>query len=192
MTDADAPRFAAMLTGLGEVFGRSLTSEVGEMYFRALSDMPLDVIQRAADRAVRESTFFPKPSELRSLAAPMRRDPWALDPEPEGRRRIDPGRERLKLLVVLDDATSSIASDTAAFVADAPHITLTDRVAALRALGAKHGSAGFDAAANELARWAERRPELVARYHGAHQRLRIHSTACFRCVDAATPLPETP
>jgi hypothetical protein len=64
----DAQAFSTLLVGLAEVFDVTLTPTRTELYFRALEDLPLQDVQAAASRAMRECRFFPKPAELRDFA----------------------------------------------------------------------------------------------------------------------------
>lgn len=65
MTRADAPAFSTLLAGLAETFDVTLTATRTELYFRALEDLPLEAVQEAAGKALRQCRFFPKPAELR-------------------------------------------------------------------------------------------------------------------------------
>jgi hypothetical protein len=67
MTRADAPAFSTLLAGLAETFDVTLTATRTELYFRALEDLPLEAVQEAAGKALRQSRFFPKPAELRDF-----------------------------------------------------------------------------------------------------------------------------
>jgi hypothetical protein len=69
MTNADRARFAELLLALGETFDETMSDMRAEIYFRALMDLPLDVVERAIVDAARYSKFFPKPAELRTLIA---------------------------------------------------------------------------------------------------------------------------
>jgi hypothetical protein len=66
MTPADAPRFAKLLGALAETFDETLSTLRIEIYFRALADLDLDVVERAVTDAARTLTFFPRPAELRA------------------------------------------------------------------------------------------------------------------------------
>lgn len=65
MIDHDRESFAALLLGLGETYGESVSPARMEIYFAALSDLDLDEIRAAANVHVRMSKFFPRPAELR-------------------------------------------------------------------------------------------------------------------------------
>lgn len=68
MTHDDRARFAAVLTALAETFNEPLSTARLEGYWLALADLPLDAVEAAVQRALREAKFFPKPAELRTLA----------------------------------------------------------------------------------------------------------------------------
>jgi len=68
MTREDAQAFTDALYALGVVFDTTLTPTRMELYFRALEDLPIESIQSAAHRAIKERIFFPKPADLRALA----------------------------------------------------------------------------------------------------------------------------
>lgn len=56
-----------LLTILSDTFSEEVSELRVETYFEALSDMPIDKVQLAVKRAIKELDFFPKPSELRRL-----------------------------------------------------------------------------------------------------------------------------
>lgn len=68
MTRRDAPAFSTLMAGLAETFDVVLSAPRTELYYRALEDLPIESLQTAAGRALRECRFFPKPVELRELA----------------------------------------------------------------------------------------------------------------------------
>lgn len=65
MTAADSKAFAAILHGLAEIYGEAVSPLRAELYFRALDDLSLEDVKRAANLHSRRSKFFPKPAELR-------------------------------------------------------------------------------------------------------------------------------
>lgn len=65
MTENDRVPFAEFMLALGETYGEQVTDARMEIYFGALSDLPLIDIRRAATIHVRTQKFFPRPSELR-------------------------------------------------------------------------------------------------------------------------------
>ena len=69
MTAADSKAFAAILHGLGEIYGESVSPLRAELYFRALDDLSLEDVKRAANLHTRRCKFFPKPAELREAVA---------------------------------------------------------------------------------------------------------------------------
>lgn len=68
MTDADRPRFAAVLTALGEVYDREVTPTLAGVYYAALAEYDIATVERVAQQAIQTCRFFPKPAELRELA----------------------------------------------------------------------------------------------------------------------------
>lgn len=65
MTDDDRIAFAELMTGLGETYGEPVSAARMEIYFAALSDLPLADVRRSATLLVRTQKFFPRPAELR-------------------------------------------------------------------------------------------------------------------------------
>lgn len=65
MTPQDRQAFATLMLGLGETYGEPVSDARMEIYFAALSDLPLKVVRAAANLHVRTQKFFPRPSELR-------------------------------------------------------------------------------------------------------------------------------
>lgn len=69
MTEADLKPFLEALVACGETFGEVLSATRQELYFEALRDLPLPVVQAGFVAAIRGSRFFPKPVELREAVA---------------------------------------------------------------------------------------------------------------------------
>lgn len=67
MTEADFDRFSDLLGGLAEALDAPLSVVRIEGYFAALRDMDIDSVASAIGSAMRNSTFFPKPAELRAF-----------------------------------------------------------------------------------------------------------------------------
>lgn len=65
MTEQDKPTFATLLIGLGETYSEPVSDARLEIYWRALSDLPIEALQGAATVHANTSRFFPKPVELR-------------------------------------------------------------------------------------------------------------------------------
>lgn len=61
-------QFAGIMRALCEAFHKSPSDTLLDLYWAALSDIPMERLQEAAVRAVRESRFMPTVAELRSLA----------------------------------------------------------------------------------------------------------------------------
>lgn len=68
MTEDDRPRFAALVAAVAETFNETVSTARAEGYWLGLSDLPIEAVQAACATAIRESKFFPRPAELRSLA----------------------------------------------------------------------------------------------------------------------------
>lgn len=68
----DRERFAMAINVLATAFERELDEPLLEAYWMALDDLPIDVIERAVKRSIRELEYFPKPAQLRKLEAPMK------------------------------------------------------------------------------------------------------------------------
>lgn len=56
--------FAVMLTTLGEIFDKRITSQQADIYYKILSKYSDERVQEAFLRAATECKFFPRPSEL--------------------------------------------------------------------------------------------------------------------------------
>lgn len=56
--------FAVMLTTLGEIFDKRVTSQMADIYYSILQEYPDDRVQEAFLRAATDCKFFPRPSEL--------------------------------------------------------------------------------------------------------------------------------
>lgn len=74
MTDADRNRFAKVLYVLGDVFNEPVSDVRAEAYCKALSDLPIEAVERAGAAAITACKFFPKPIELRELLHGSRDD----------------------------------------------------------------------------------------------------------------------
>ena len=77
MTSNDAPQFLRGLAVLAETFAEGVSEERAMAYFKALSDLPLDMVTHGMEQAIARSTFFPKPAEIRDWA--RGRDPRLMD-----------------------------------------------------------------------------------------------------------------
>jgi len=69
MQAKQAKEFYKALVSLAELFDKSLTANVQELYFAALADLSLDDAREACKRASQQCKFFPKPVELRELVS---------------------------------------------------------------------------------------------------------------------------
>lgn len=65
MTEQDRYAFAELLLAVGETYGEAVSDARMEIYFRALSDLPLESVRQAVNVHVRLQKFFPRPSEIR-------------------------------------------------------------------------------------------------------------------------------
>lgn len=70
----DTLRKAATVAMLAEAFGRPTTDAMLEAYRIGLSDLPADIVEKAASVAVRERKYMPTASEIRELAGCVRRE----------------------------------------------------------------------------------------------------------------------
>lgn len=71
MTNQDAGPFFQRLAALSELFngaGAVFSETKAELYFEALRDLPLELVVKGLNEAVKACTFMPKPAELRKLA----------------------------------------------------------------------------------------------------------------------------
>lgn len=65
MNEFDRSGFAEVMLGLGEAYGEPISETRMEIYFAALSDLPLAELRHAATIHVRTQKFFPRVAELR-------------------------------------------------------------------------------------------------------------------------------
>lgn len=68
MTESDRERFAAVMLGLAEIFGESMSETRLRGYFAALEPWRIGTVEDMVRAAVRACRFFPKPAELIDLA----------------------------------------------------------------------------------------------------------------------------
>lgn len=64
MTEADEPRFYAVLTGLSEIFGKPLNDAALDLWWNALRNMDLDTFNAAANKVAASSKFMPRPADF--------------------------------------------------------------------------------------------------------------------------------
>lgn len=67
MTEADKPRFFRTIIALAETWKEPMSDLRLEGYWMGLSDLKIADIETAAAKAIRGSTYFPRPAELRSI-----------------------------------------------------------------------------------------------------------------------------
>lgn len=73
-TDQDREQFVKLITALARTFGRDADEATFRGYELGLSDVPIDRIQQAVVRAIREKKFMPTVAELRELAGELTPD----------------------------------------------------------------------------------------------------------------------
>jgi hypothetical protein len=64
-------RFALAMVALAEVFRQQLTEQRIRLYAQALADLPVEAVEHAAQRAIKECRYFPTPAELRGFVQPV-------------------------------------------------------------------------------------------------------------------------
>ena len=69
MLEAERPEFVVFLTRLAHVHNRDLPGDVVDSYFDALKSVPISALRLAFKAAMADCQFFPKPGELREMAA---------------------------------------------------------------------------------------------------------------------------
>jgi hypothetical protein len=62
----EAARVGRMLAGMAETMAEPMSADRLEGYVAALSDVPLEHLRLGMVRALKASTFFPKPAEIRA------------------------------------------------------------------------------------------------------------------------------
>jgi hypothetical protein len=65
MNRHDAPRFAATITALAVATRGELDDAIIELYYRALEDVPMDLLEAGAVELAKRAEFFPRPAEWR-------------------------------------------------------------------------------------------------------------------------------
>lgn len=66
MEDQDAGRFAACITALAIATKGELDEPTIELYFRALADVPIHLLEAGSVELARTARFFPRPAEWRA------------------------------------------------------------------------------------------------------------------------------
>jgi hypothetical protein len=56
-----------LVSGLSEIFGKEISDNVCELYFRALADLSIEQVEHAVNVTAATCKFFPKPAELREI-----------------------------------------------------------------------------------------------------------------------------
>src|SRR5215510_6469474 len=59
--------FIQVLLAMGEMYETPVSTARGEMFLRAIEDLPFDAVKAAANSHARHSKFFPRPADLREL-----------------------------------------------------------------------------------------------------------------------------
>ncbi|MGI9353600.1 MAG: DUF6475 domain-containing protein [Rhizobiaceae bacterium] len=72
---SDSDRFGEAFVICATVHDKQITPELIEAYYSALSDIPIDLIEKAFAYNIQHSKFFPKPSEIREVAMPKAAEP---------------------------------------------------------------------------------------------------------------------
>jgi hypothetical protein len=73
MVEQDKKRFVEIMTFIGTVYSKELSTEQLKAWFRVLEDLDVGDIETAADAHMRESRFMPTPAELRKKLEPQNR-----------------------------------------------------------------------------------------------------------------------
>lgn len=73
-------RLIRMILTLAELFGETLSNERTAAYVEALRDVPIDDLRLGVQRHIRNSSWFPKPADLRA----------AVDRERDARETVAP------------------------------------------------------------------------------------------------------
>lgn len=68
MLAADAPRFRAVLAGMGRMFGQDLDGVVLDAYWLALREWSLADFEAACGRLMQTSRYMPRPADFAELA----------------------------------------------------------------------------------------------------------------------------
>ena len=65
MIDVNKNEFKQIIVNLGKAYSKDIERELLGIYWKALNDLEVDDIRRAADCHIQASKYFPKPAELR-------------------------------------------------------------------------------------------------------------------------------
>ena len=96
--------FASWMNKLAAAYRTEITTETQAMFLQELSDLPLDRLDMAFKRAVRECAFFPKIAEIRQFEAAVQIEPEKLTAAYERlKRQIETSPEPKQLASVLDE-----------------------------------------------------------------------------------------
>lgn len=71
MNNNEVKQFAMLIGLLGETFDRKVSETTIKAYLMALDDLPLEVINRGVQKAMKACKFFPKPAEIREMSGAM-------------------------------------------------------------------------------------------------------------------------
>lgn len=74
MQESDREEFVTLIAALASTFRTETDEAMFEGYWLALSDLPLEAVQRAVAKATRECEFFPRGKELRELSGELTLD----------------------------------------------------------------------------------------------------------------------
>jgi hypothetical protein len=70
---------ASWMARLGAAYRQEVTLETQAMYLQALADLPLDQLERAIQRAIRECRYFPTIAEIRALESQIEVSPERME-----------------------------------------------------------------------------------------------------------------
>lgn len=80
MEPNDRDTFVSLLIEAAECYQRKLSDATIELYWQALRDLSVVAVERACVEAVKQSTWFPRPAELRAFAFRAAREATATKP----------------------------------------------------------------------------------------------------------------
>jgi hypothetical protein len=67
MEQRDIPKFSALMVGIGELYGKTISSQLTDIYWLAMKKYDLQDVQKAFNRHVNNpdgGQFFPKPADI--------------------------------------------------------------------------------------------------------------------------------
>jgi hypothetical protein len=96
MLAEDFARFETSVRGLEFIYGKKISDEALQQYWRVLKDLPFDQVNERIQSHIRYAKFFPKPVELRPKEERPKEQPKPDGAFAEGEKRAAENLEELR------------------------------------------------------------------------------------------------